>query len=158
MKHILGNCREIGVNFSSPRQKSWVIRIVQSVAVVTGILFLAACGGDDTPVGPTEADAGSNALADAARSRFGGSQVAIPTDRLVTDAGSNATRQALFGDLHTHTTYSFDAFAFGTIATPYDAYRHAKGETLKHPGGFDMKLKRPLDFAPSLTMRCSLGC
>ena len=146
MKHILGNWRENGVNFSSPRQKSRVIRIVQSVVVVTGTLFIAACGGGDAPVAPTEADAGSNALVDAARSRFGGSQVAIPTDRLVTDAGSNATRQALFGDLHTHTTYSFDAFAFGTIATPYDAYRHAKGETLKHPGGFDMKLKRPLDF------------
>ena len=31
-------------------------------------------------------------------------------------------------------------------ATPYDAYRYAKGEAIKHPLGFDMKLREPLDF------------
>ena len=56
-------------------------------------------------------------------------------------------RKAYFGDLHVHTTYSFDAYAFGTLATPYDAYRFAKGEAIaKNPAGFDMQLSRPLDF------------
>jgi hypothetical protein len=34
----------------------------------------------------------------------------------------------------------------GTQATPYDAYRFAKGEAISNPGGFDMQLSRPLDF------------
>ena len=55
-------------------------------------------------------------------------------------------RKAYFGDLHVHTTYSFDGYAFGTLATPYDAYRFAKGEAIANPAGFDMQLSRPLDF------------
>ena len=39
-------------------------------------------------------------------------------------------RNAYFGDIHVHTTYSFDAYAFGTVATPDDAYRFAKGKPL----------------------------
>jgi len=58
----------------------------------------------------------------------------------------NPDRNAYFGDLHVHTRYSFDAYAFGTLATPYDAYRFAKGEAIKHPAGFDMQLSVPLDF------------
>ena len=59
---------------------------------------------------------------------------------------ANPQRSAFFGDLHVHTTYSFDAFSFGTLATPYDAYRFALGEPIKHPSGYDMQLRRPLDF------------
>jgi hypothetical protein len=58
----------------------------------------------------------------------------------------NHERRTYFGDLHVHTAYSSDAYAFGTLATPYDAYRFAKGEAIKHPAGFDMQLDRPLDF------------
>ncbi len=58
----------------------------------------------------------------------------------------NPDRNAYFGDLHVHTTYSFDAYAFGTVATPADAYRYARGERIRHPGGFDVQLRQPLDF------------
>ena len=78
--------------------------------------------------------------------RFSGQSLKMPAEILVANPEANAKRNAYFGDLHVHTTYSFDAFAFGTLATPYDAYRYAKGGTIRHPGGFDMKLREPLDF------------
>ena len=61
-------------------------------------------------------------------------------------AGHPAARQPLYGDLHVHTAYSFDAFAMGTLASPDDAYHFAKGGVLNHPGGFPMQLDRPMDF------------
>ena len=78
--------------------------------------------------------------------RFGGVELAMPADTLNANPESNANRNAYFGDLHVHTNYSFDAFAFGTVASPYDAYRFAKGEAIKHPAGFDVQLRAPLDF------------
>lgn len=59
---------------------------------------------------------------------------------------SNENMNAYFGDLHVHTRYSFDAYIFGTKATPDDAYKYAKGDIIKHPLGFDMQLEDPLDF------------
>jgi hypothetical protein len=58
----------------------------------------------------------------------------------------SSSRVPLFGDLHVHTTYSFDAYIFGTLATPDDAYEFAKGKSIKHPAGFEVSLDRPLDF------------
>ena len=58
----------------------------------------------------------------------------------------NPDKNAYFGDLHVHTENSFDAYAFGTTASPSDAYKYAKGEAIKHPTGYQVQLSRPLDF------------
>jgi len=58
----------------------------------------------------------------------------------------NLDRNAFFGDLHVHTALSFDASAFGTTASPSDAYRYAQGEAITHPSGFEVQLTQPLDF------------
>ena len=39
-------------------------------------------------------------------------------------------RIPLFGDLHVHTALSLDANTQGTLNTPDDAYRYAKGQSL----------------------------
>lgn len=59
---------------------------------------------------------------------------------------NNPLKNAYFGDLHVHTSLSFDAYIGGTVATPADAYKFAQGETITI-FGLKKKLKRPLDFA-----------
>src|SRR5271157_2016368 len=46
----------------------------------------------------------------------------------------NPLRNAYFGDLHLHTSYSMDAFAFGTRTTPEDSCKYAMGETVEYMG------------------------
>ncbi|HVP49707.1 MAG TPA: DUF3604 domain-containing protein [Candidatus Bathyarchaeia archaeon] len=57
----------------------------------------------------------------------------------------NPLRNAYFGDLHLHTSYSMDAFAFGTRTTPEDSYRYAQGESVEYMGN-SWKRNVPLDF------------
>ncbi|TNF87889.1 MAG: DUF3604 domain-containing protein [Gammaproteobacteria bacterium] len=89
---------------------------------------------------------GASAESGSGGRRFGGVQLDMPMDVVTVHPQANAARSAYFGDLHVHTDYSFDAFAFGTVATPYDAYRFAQGEAIDHPAGFPVQLRTPLDF------------
>src|SRR5215203_3539812 len=61
-------------------------------------------------------------------------------------AGRNFPTRPLFGDTHTHTSFSMDAGAFGARLGPKDAYRFAKGEEIMASSGQLTKLSRPLDF------------
>ncbi len=77
-----------------------------------------------------------------------GNQVLEPVTDIIDrrPAPPNPDRNAYFGDLHVHTANSFDAYSFGTTATPADAYRYARGAALRHPVGFEVRLQQPLDF------------
>jgi hypothetical protein len=59
----------------------------------------------------------------------------------------NDRRDAYFGDLHVHTSYSIDSYIFGNRLDPRDAYRFARGESVTLHGGATQKLSTPLDFA-----------
>jgi len=84
----------------------------------------------------------------------------------VTCPDRNPLKNAYFGDLHTHTTFSYDAYTFETRTTPSDAYAFAKGMAITiagaHSGGPTTQLDRPLDFAAitdhSELLAIDLGC
>jgi hypothetical protein len=136
------------------------------IAVISTAIMLSACSGDsDQQLSfPAEAHTNESLIAQTAVEDVRYKQQAASGTRSaqlfemeteLLERGDSGTelvvqapveRKAYFGDLHVHTTYSFDAYAFGTLATPYDAYRFAKGEAIANPAGFNMELSRPLDF------------
>ena len=54
-------------------------------------------------------------------------------------------KEAYFGEIHVHTSYSLDAYIAGTRLTPDMAYRFARGETMT-VNGHKHTILRPLDF------------
>ncbi len=70
----------------------------------------------------------------------------------------NPTKNAYFGDLHIHTKNSFDAYIFNVRNTPDDVYRFARGETIRHPSGYDIQLwGEPLDFVAATDHGAYMG-
>jgi hypothetical protein len=63
----------------------------------------------------------------------------------------NPLRNLYFGDLHIHTSYSFDAYINAVEVDPFAAYGYAQGQPVMLPdgeGGLQtVTLERPLDFA-----------
>jgi hypothetical protein len=60
--------------------------------------------------------------------------------------GRNFPTRPFFGDTHLHTSFSFDAGAFGARLTPRDAYVFAKGHEITSSSGQRARLSRPFDF------------
>ena len=127
------------------------VRLIGAGGLAAGLAMFGGCAdpASDAPATPTEAEGAAGTDAEAAQApgrRFPANNLDLPADMLVADPQANATRSAYFGDLPVHTNYSFDAFAFVTVATPDDAYRYAQGEAIEHPAGFEVQLRAPLDF------------
>lgn len=74
---------------------------------------------------------------------------AVVGQTAVTSVGpvaSDPERTAYFGDLHHHTTNSFDAYVLmGTKTTPNDSFKFARGDTITYLGQ-PLRSPRPLDF------------
>lgn len=108
-----------------------MFKLLSSVATIA---VLTACSGD-TP------DANS------APDDMSSPDVSIGSQSVGKTPGYNSNRNAYFGDLHIHTRNSFDAYIFNVRRTADDAYRFAKGESIEHPGGYDITIAGgPLDF------------
>lgn len=102
------------------------------------MLFLVACQESDESA-PVEASGNPRFTRQA-------TDPLSPDSRLAT-AQEPGDRQVFFGDLHVHSSWSFDAYAEGVSARPIEAYRYARGQSIPHLSGQDIQLAGPpLDF------------
>ncbi|MBY0401811.1 DUF3604 domain-containing protein, partial [Myxococcota bacterium] len=74
------------------------------------------------------------------------------TEERAACADHDPLRRPFFGDLHVHTSYSFDSYISNQRNDPTAAYRYARGEAIRLPDAFGeqtvkAKIQRPLDFA-----------
>ena len=104
-----------------------------SLLLVASFLVLACQAAEKAP--PPDAD--PSAATDVA-DHGGATHDAVPREPL---------KEAFFGDLHIHSSWSLDAFAFQVRVGPEDAYRYARGEAIDHVSGQPIQLQGPpLDF------------
>jgi hypothetical protein len=118
--------------------------IQRHITLATGLLLtLCACSGPEKSLDEMQK---SEDRSFAGNSNGANSQLPVNNDILTLRTPPNPERNAYFGDLHVHTANSFDAYVFGTLSTPDDAYRYARGQALAHPTGYEVQLQQPLDF------------
>jgi hypothetical protein len=101
---------------------------------------LLACSAQEQATAEAD-DEPSPAVEEMAANDSGGTIPATPA------LETNPLRDAYFGNFHVHTSYSFDGYTNGSVTTPDDAYRWAKGESIPGGGGGgELQIKKPLDW------------
>lgn len=121
------------------------------------LIFFAACGGDDEGAAPAPTATSMPPTATATATATPAPTVRAPgpwqrTEERADCAGFDALRQPYFGDLHVHTSFSADAYIFGTRVDPRGAYEFAQGGTIPLSDAFEQQTRsatitRVLDFA-----------
>ena len=99
------------------------------------ILISLGCGNAQEPadaISPSEENVASKA---------------VRVSETSADVARNSMKNAFFGDLHIHSSWSLDAFMLGVRVTPEDAYRYARGDAIDHVSGKNIQMQGPpLDF------------
>ena len=121
----------MAVPLSNPNRKAppWLVAAACSAAL------MSACGKAPEPAAPAETAAPP-------------AVEAPPGSEAETVAAADpAARRALFGAVHVHTNFSFDAFTNGTVTTPADAFKWAQGQPIPgNKAGMQFQIRTPLDF------------
>lgn len=113
------------------------MREMQLTAFVVATLMIAACSGTKASKPADANDPPTAVRTDSGQDTRSASELR---------PAANQFRNVYFGDLHVHSSLSFDAYLFGTRASIDDAYRFARGEALENPVGETLSLSRTLDF------------
>ena len=115
--------------------KRYATVVAASTLIGGGLAWTALTAQSPQTTQTTQHDAGSLDKSKAER--------AFPAQRAYSPyAGRNFPTQPYFGDTHLHTSFSFDAGAFGARLTPRDAYRFARGEEVIASSGQPARLSR----------------
>jgi hypothetical protein len=120
------------------------------------LAYLSACGSSQST---TNEDAGGDSPSSSDARRGDAGRDGPPSDASSSDGGSpeamcsdyNPDKNVYWGDLHTHTVLSADAYGWGNRNYPHDAYLFATGKTTPiaagaSPPGPTASIGRPLDF------------